>query len=119
MLLVTQDVHVRTVVNHLARRRGYAVTLRESCTRAQSSPRRRWDIALLDLATHGDEGLSWIAEIGARAGRPKVVVIDRITDEAGRDRLAQGMVAGADDFLAKPVIGNEAAAALDRLGFKP
>lgn len=74
------------------------------------------DLALLDVALPGRDGLSLCAEIRRRADR-RIPVLMLTARDTLEDKLA-GFASGADDYLVKPFALAELAARIDALALR-
>jgi two-component system, sensor histidine kinase and response regulator len=67
---------------------------------------QRPDVILLDVMLPGMDGFTVCKQIRATAGTRHIPII-MFTSLADKQTLVQGLAAGADDFLTKPVLGVE------------
>lgn len=99
VLVVDDEVHVRTLLRMYLERAGYVV---ESCGDGPSALRairqNEPDLILLDLMLPGTDGLTVCRQLRAEADLPVIMLTAR-TAEA--DRL-RGLRDGADDYVTKP-----------------
>lgn len=104
VLLIEDDAHIRASLGMLLRRDGYAVSEAASGeegldTFAEEGP----DIVLVDLLLPGMDGFEVTRELRRASNVPVIVVSAR----TGTDDIVQGLEAGADDYLTKPVMPRE------------
>lgn len=104
ILVIDDDVAVRSSLRLLLRQAGYRVAVAEDPAVALSEVERRCpDLAILDMnfsiSTSGEEGLELLRKL--RADNPQMPVI-LITAWASIPLAVEGMKAGAADFVSKP-----------------
>jgi len=111
LLLVEDDDDLRGYLGRLLRDNGWTVTAvpdAESALRHREVP----DLILTDVMLPGRDGLSLVRMIRANANLATVPVIF-LTARAGADSAAEGLRAGADDYIVKPFDPEELLARLD------
>lgn len=88
-------------------REGYTVNRVESAERAGALVlRERWDLAILDVEVSDGSGIELCRRIRREPGRRTLPVI--LLSGSGRPAdKAQGLAAGADQYLAKPIAVRE------------
>ena len=103
LLVVDDDDRIRELLKTFLHRAGFRVTA------APGAPAARrllevleFDLAILDVMMPGEDGLSLVAWLRSRPGRPGRLPVLMLTarNEPG-DRI-EGLRRGADDYLAKP-----------------
>ena len=111
LLLVEDNADLRRYLTRLLRSNGWAVAAApdaESALRQQEVP----DIILSDVMLPGRDGLSLVRMIRANPDYATVPVI-LLTARAGAESAAEGLRAGADDYIIKPFNAEELLARLD------
>ena len=111
LLLVEDDDDLRGYLGRLLRDNGWSVTAvpdAESALMHREVP----DLILTDIMLPGRDGLSLVRMIRANANLATVPVIF-LTGRAGADSAAEGLRAGADDYIVKPFDPEELLARLD------
>ncbi|MFZ1666467.1 MAG: response regulator, partial [Flavobacteriales bacterium] len=111
LLLVEDNADLRRYLTRLLRSNGWAVTATpdaESALRQEQVP----DIILSDIMLPGRDGLSFLRMIRSNPEYVNVPVI-LLTARAGADSAAEGLRAGADDYIVKPFNAQELLARLD------
>jgi DNA-binding response OmpR family regulator len=102
ILLVEDDHAIAHSVRRLLAREGYFVAARESSEGAlallQDDP--EYDLAILDIGLPGQDGFACCRALRASGWRAPVLMLTARTSLADR---VQGLEAGADDYIAKPV----------------
>jgi two-component system phosphate regulon response regulator OmpR len=101
--VVDDDDRIRELLKTFLTRSGFRVTAASG-----AEPARRlidaldFDLAVLDVMMPGEDGLSLVAWLRSRPGRPGRLPVLMLTarNEPG-DRI-EGLRRGADDYLAKP-----------------
>jgi len=99
ILVVDDDVEIRTLLSEYLQRNGYRVT-------SAADGRSMWtalaakapDLIVLDVMMPGDDGLTLCRDLRARSSVPIVMLTARGEET---DRIV-GLEMGADDYLAKP-----------------
>ena len=107
LLLVEDDVGIRTAVRLMLEDEGYDVV--EATTGEEGVARFRAggaDLALVDLLLPGMSGLDVVRELRATSSVPILVV----TAQADSHDVVAGLEAGADDYVTKPFVPKELAA---------
>lgn len=103
VLVVDDDPGVRTVIGEMLERLGHEPTLADDGRAALEAldlhPLR---VVITDWMMEGMDGPELIRRIRA-AGRQRYVYIIMLTARGGSDSYLEGMRAGADDFVTKPV----------------
>ena len=111
LLLVEDDGDLRQYLSRLLRGNGWAVTAvpdAESALRHRTVP----DVILTDVMLPGRDGLSLVRMIRADPALAGVPVV-LLTARAGAEFAAEGLRAGADDYIVKPFDADELLARLD------
>src|SRR5262249_21347769 len=107
ILIADDEVHLSRLLGDLIRPWGYeAVAGRDGLSalaalRAPDAPR----LALLDWMMPGLDGMQVCREV-RRDDRPYTYLV-LVTGQGGRQQMLEGLEAGADDFLVKPVDASE------------
>ena len=101
ILIADDDERPRQLLAHYLKNWGYTVVacadgLEADAILASDSPP---SLALIDWNMPGLEGVELCRRIRARAGRRPYIYVILVT---GNTRAAEGLEAGADDFVAKP-----------------
>lgn len=109
LLLVDDDHELRSDIAQYLNSRGYRV---QQCADGEEalaqSERRAFDVAILDMAMPGLNGLEVLQRLKARGAECEVVML---TGEGTIETAVEAMKLGAREFLSKPVSLRE----LDRL----
>lgn len=111
LLLVEDDDDLRQYLCRLLQGNGWTVTAvpdAESALRHRQVP----DVILTDVMLPGRDGLSLVRMIRADPELATVPVI-LLTARAGAESAAEGLRAGADDYIVKPFNAEELLARLD------
>lgn len=111
LLLVEDNADLRRYLSRLLRSKGWSVTAvpdAESALRHEEVP----DIILTDVMLPGRDGLSLVRMLRANPALVRVPVI-LLTARAGAEAAAEGLRAGADDYIVKPFHAEELLARLD------
>ena len=112
VLIVDEDVAVRSACCEIAARRGFTPHAVENLATARSLLRgNSVDILLLDLKSPGAPGLELLEEV--KMLHPEMAVIV-MTAFATVNSAVEAMRTGADDYLTKPFALEELAAVLER-----
>jgi two-component system sensor histidine kinase/response regulator len=102
VLVVDDDVHVRTLVSDALQAHGFRVIAAPNGADAIALARRdRPDVVVCDVSMPGVDGhavLASLRQASATAGIPFVF----LTGESSRGDLRRGMEEGADDYVTKP-----------------
>ncbi len=99
ILLVDDDVQIRTMLHRYLRNEGYLIIEAESGEAARAALEQdNFGLVLLDLMLGNEDGLALARMIRARSDVPIIMLTGK--DDV-IDRVA-GLEAGADDYLAKP-----------------
>jgi len=99
IVVVDDDVGVRTLLARLLRESGYEVTGVECGVELRSLMQARAaDLILLDITMPGDSGFDLCAELRSESDVP-IIMISARGEEADR---VNGLDLGADDYIAKP-----------------
>lgn len=100
ILVVEDELSIRSFVSLSLRKKGYEVTEAESGEQAlQLFQNRSFDVVLLDLMLPGIDGFTVCQEIRKVNQKVGIIMITAKTQE--KDKL-EGLVIGADDYLCKP-----------------
>ena len=111
VLLVEDDGDLRQYLARLLQANGWTVTAvpdAESALRHREVP----DVILTDVMLPGRDGLSLVRMVRANPALAAVPVI-LLTARAGAEGAAEGLRAGADDYIVKPFNADELVARLD------
>ncbi len=113
-ILVVEDEAVQArVLRTVLEKRGHTVTVAPDGDRAwQLLEERHFPLVVSDWLMPGLDGPGLCRRIRAREGAPYTYVL-LLTARTTRDDRLEGLRAGADDFLAKPVDVGELAARLE------
>jgi len=110
ILIVEDDPQLGEALAAGLRQRGHAVDLFDSGERADAAlAAASYDGAVLDLGLPGKDGLAWLRRWRER-GRELPVLI--LTARDAIERRVEGLDAGADDYLVKPIALDELSARL-------
>jgi putative two-component system response regulator len=115
VLIVDDDEGVSKVLERLLRSEGYVVAIATNGPEALAAiVREPPDVILLDVVMPGVDGFSICRKLKSDPTTRLTPVI-LITGLADRDSKMSGLAAGADDFLTKPVDGQELSARVSSL----
>lgn len=107
ILLVDDDPDVLEVVRELLQTSGHVVLTCESAIRAlEILDREPVDVVITDWMMPRMSGLELVRRIRA-AGRQRYTWLIVLTALGGTSHYVEGMRAGADDFITKPVTGED------------
>lgn len=107
ILVVDDETRVRDVFERLLVNEGYAVDTAEDGPAALAAVARHApDVVLLDIVMPGLDGFEVCRRL-KRESATRLMPIVLITALSDRDSRIKGREAGADDFLTKPVDGQE------------
>ena len=107
VLLVEDDPRIRQVLEVSLRDHGYEVRTAATGEQAlEEVAERRPDVLLLDLMLPGIDGIEVCRRLRAQGDLPIIAVTAR-TDSAD---VVEGLEAGADDYVTKPVVASVLAA---------
>lgn len=99
-LVVDDDPGIALLVRRSLEEAGMLVDVEPSGVRAERRLlEQEYDIALLDIEIPGKDGLEVLRSV-RRAQRPTLVLMLTVRHRA--DQVAEGLDAGADDYLGKP-----------------
>lgn len=99
ILVADDDVHILELVSLFLRRGGYEVVTARNGTEAQTLLRdEQPDLAVLDIAMPGPDGLQLCGALARQGGPPVILLTARSGDI---DKVA-GLRFGADDYVTKP-----------------
>jgi two-component system phosphate regulon response regulator OmpR len=99
LLLVDDDVRIRTLLQKFLLRHGYLTTgARDADHARRLLAGLEFDLILLDVMMPGDDGVTLTRELRRTRSTPIVLLTARGETD---DRIA-GLEAGADDYIAKP-----------------
>jgi two-component system phosphate regulon response regulator OmpR len=99
LLVVDDDDRIRELLKEYLARAGFRVTGAQDAARAKKLlTDLTFDLAVFDVMMPGEDGLSLTRWVRERSATPVLMLTAK--GEAG-DRIG-GLVAGADDYLAKP-----------------
>ncbi|WP_194744761.1 response regulator [Thermaurantiacus tibetensis] len=105
ILVVDDDVGIRSLVSTYLSREGYAVEVAgdaaamDRALAEATAAGEPFDLVVLDLMLPGEPGQEALKRMAPNALAPAVVVLSALGDVA--DRI-EGLELGADDYLAKP-----------------
>lgn len=114
VLIVEDSEAIRALLTIWLNRRGYDVIAVADGQEALDAARTGVDLVLLDLGLPGINGLEVCRRLRAEPGTASLPII-MLTGRNHPDDVRDGLRAGADDFLTKPVEERELSAALERL----
>ncbi|MGZ5138580.1 MAG: response regulator [Burkholderiales bacterium] len=99
VLIVDDDVEIRTLLSEYLQRNGYRTSsVADGRSMWAVLESKRPDIIVLDLMLPGDDGLTLCRNLRARSSIPIIILTARGEET---DRIV-GLEMGADDYLAKP-----------------
>ena len=113
-LIVDDEPHIRTVMRLTLEAAGYTVgeaSVRRGGAGALFTPRRRWDLVLLDERMPGIDGLETLQQLRATSIPTPVVIM--VTAFASIDLAVDAMKLGATDFVRKPMTPDTLRAAVE------
>lgn len=100
ILVVDDDMRVRTILSSILRREGYRVTaVKDSCEAIKAIDKENFDLALVDLGMPTLDGIEVLEHIKNR--RPQVSVII-YTGQGSITTAVAVMRKGATDYLVRP-----------------
>jgi putative two-component system response regulator len=103
ILVVDDEPALRELMHQLLTEQGHvAVTAADGREALAVAERERPDLILLDIAMPVLDGLETCRQLRARPATRDIRII-MMTAYDSRDRLEDSIVAGADDFIGKPV----------------
>lgn len=103
VLVVDTDSHVRRSIHRTLTRAGFRVSTAADGDKALTLVRRhRPDVAIVDIALPGKDGLTTIGEIRMMAPRTKVIAISGAVPDAPEANLPIASMLGASRSLRKP-----------------
>jgi DNA-binding response OmpR family regulator len=112
ILLIEDDSNIRASLGMLLRQEGYAVSEAESGEDGlESFQQTGADVVLIDLLLPGLDGFEITRQLRQASNVPVIIV----SALAGTRDIVQGLEAGADDYLTKPVISKELSARIRAL----
>ncbi|MFR9807006.1 response regulator [Pseudonocardia sp. RS010] len=107
LLLVDDDGRIRQALSLALDDEGFAVTTASSGEEAMASlGQETVDLVLLDLMLPGTDGLTVCRHLRAQGDLPIIIITAR-SDSAD---VIDGLEAGADDYVTKPIVAGELAA---------
>jgi CheY-like chemotaxis protein len=116
LLLVEDDTIVATVIRGLLEREGHAVThVANGLAALAELAHTGFDAVLLDLDLPGVDGFQIARLIRQREHAGRHLPIVAVTARSGSDDEARARAAGMDDFLRKPVSGEQLIGTLARV----
>ena len=102
VLIVDDDAKIRQMLTRYLTEEGFRVSSAESGAAMRNClARERIDLALLDLALPGEDGLQLAREIRAQPGSSSIGII-MLTGRSDMVDMVVGLEVGADDYIAKP-----------------
>ena len=99
LLLVEDDVRIRTRIAAALGNAGYAVEQVGSVTDARIALCRTFDLVLLDLGLPDQDGLDLCRELRRAGDRTPIIVV---TARDATHQRVRGLDVGADDYVVKP-----------------
>ncbi len=116
LLLVEDDAIVAAVIRGLLEREGHAVThVVNGLAALAELAHASFDAVLLDLDLPGVDGFQIARLIRQREHAGQHLPIVAVTARSGSDDEARARAAGMDDFLRKPLSGEQLAGTLARV----
>lgn len=101
VLLLEDDPFLRRSFMRRLRSAGFEVDVASTLAEARQAVRRlTYDCLVLDRLVPDGDAIVLAAELSALAGRAPVIVLSALGDASQR---VEGLLAGVDDYLAKPV----------------
>ena len=112
ILLIEDDSNIRASLGMLLRQEGYAVSEAESGEDGlRNFNESGADVVLVDLLLPGLDGFEVTRQL-RRASEVPVIIVSAL---AGTRDIVEGLEAGADDYLTKPVMSKELSARIRAL----
>jgi DNA-binding response OmpR family regulator len=112
VLVVDDDPVARTLLEALLRPLGHTVAVAGDGVEAWEASRLfRYPVVIADWMMPQLDGLELVRRLRA-AGDDKYTYVILVSAQGGRGRYLEGMAAGADDFLTKPIDTDELRARL-------
>ena len=112
VLIVDDDLRIRTLLERFLRKEGFRVTGAEDAEQARGRLAAFvFDAVVLDVMMPGEDGFSLLAALKASSQTPVLMLTARTEAE---DRI-RGLQLGADDYLGKPFEPRELALRLANL----
>ena len=99
LLIVDDDVEIRTLLQEYLERNGYRTTaVADGRHMREALKHGRFDLILLDLMLPGEDGLTLCRDLRSHSNTPVIMLTARGEET---DRIV-GLEMGADDYIAKP-----------------
>ena len=100
LLVVDDDTRIRQLLVSYLMENGFRVTAAASASEARSRMRAiTFDLVILDIMMPGESGLDLTTSLRAENETVPILFLSALSDAS--DRI-KGLMAGADDYLAKP-----------------
>lgn len=112
VLLAEDDLSTSTLISHVLKRAGYSVECVTGGHEAiQALSRRAPDVIVTDWNMPGMDGLALVQSLRKKGSPPPIVML---TANSALDQRTRALLAGADEFLAKPAKPQEIVDAVGR-----
>jgi ActR/RegA family two-component response regulator len=115
IVLISDDDALRQDLRTLVSERGHSMIERPA-PRFYEARRERLDVAFIDLSPSGNRGLALVALTRIHLPGARIAVIDGGRGTHSLNRLARAISFGADEFMKKPVLVDDAVGVFERLG---
>jgi len=107
ILVVDDDMRVRTIFSSMLRKEGYRVTaVKDGYETIKAIDEESFDLALVDLRMPGLDGIQVLERVKSRRLQTRVIIY---TGYGSVEDAVEAMRKGAADYLTKPFSPNELA----------
>lgn len=107
ILVVDDDMRVRTIFSSILRKEGYRVTaVKDGYETIKAIDEESFDLALVDLRMPGLDGIQVLERVKSRRLQTRVIIY---TGYGSVEDAVEAMRKGAADYLTKPFSPNELA----------
>ena len=107
ILVVDDDMRVRTIFSSILKKEGYRVTaVKDGYEAIKAIDEESFDLALVDLRMPGLDGIQVLERVKSRRLQTRVIIY---TGYGSVEDAVEAMSKGAADYLTKPFYPNELA----------